>query len=220
MRKEIADFVFPVFRKAIELKEGLAANPRAWEFADGQKKLLGLLQAPVPEAFRSDLLGDQRTLDTMGGGGHRNGFLGMRYALACWLDEIFIADSPWKDQWNDSKLETTLYGMNERASEFWKQAQLAQAWPTREALEVFYLCAMLGFQGEMINNRADMQAWRDSVEPQITQAEGREYAPPPGMTITPNVRALKGAAIMQKWFVAATLMGLLLIPLVIVLVTK
>src|ERR1700677_3661983 len=108
MRKQIADLVFPVFRKAIEIKEGLLTNPRAADFADGQKRLLALLQAPVPEALRPDLLGDQRTIDTSVGS-NRVGFLGIRYALACWLDEIFIADSLWKDQWNDSKLETTLY---------------------------------------------------------------------------------------------------------------
>jgi type VI secretion system protein ImpK len=218
MRKEIADLIFPVFRKTIELKEGLADHPRSMDFTAGQKRLLALLQSPVPESLRPDLLGDQRSID--GVGTNRIGFLGMRYALACWLDEIFIADSPWKDQWNDSKVETTLYGINERASEFWKQAQLAQTWPTREALEVYYLCAMLGFRGEMIGKSTEMQAWREKVEPQITQGEGREYALPPGMTITPNVRALKGAPVMQRWFVFATVMGLLLIPLVIVLLLK
>jgi type VI secretion system protein ImpK len=219
MRKEIADLVFPVLRKAIEFKEGLQSNPRAYDFADSQKKLLGLLQAPVPDSLRPDMLGDQRAIDASVST-NRIGYLGIRYALACWLDEIFISDSAWKDQWNDNKVETNLYGMNERASEFWKQAQRAQSRPTRDALEVYYLCAMLGFRGEMIDRANEMIEWREKVEPQITQSEGREYQPPPGMTITPNVRALKGAAVMQKWFIAAMLVGLLLIPLVIVLILR
>ncbi len=219
MHKEIADLVFPVLRKAIEIKEGVRTNERVWDFADSQKKLLALLQAPVPDPLRQDFLGDQRAFDASISSA-RHGFLGIRYALACWLDEIFIADSAWKDQWNANKIETTLFGMNERAFEFWRQAQRAQSRPTRDALEVYYLCAMLGFRGEMIDRPADMLAWRESVEPQITQGEGREYTPPPGLNIAPNVRALKGAKAMQKWFMIATVIGLLFIPLVIILVLR
>jgi type VI secretion system protein ImpK len=219
MRKEIADLVFPVFRKTIEIKEAIAANPRALDFADSQKKLLALLQAPVPDSLRHDMMGDQRAFDASVST-TRAGFLGIRYALACWLDEIFISDSSWRDKWNDSKVETTLFGMNERASEFWKQAQRAQTRPTRDALEVYYLCAMLGFRGELIDEPAALVKWRENVEPQIVQGEGREFTPPPGVNVIPNVRALKGASVMQKWFLIATVIGLLLIPLVIVLVMR
>ncbi|MBI2808022.1 MAG: DotU family type IV/VI secretion system protein [Planctomycetes bacterium] len=219
MRKEIADLVFPVFRKAIEIKEGLRANPRQYDFADSQKRLLALLQAAAPDHLRSDLLGDVRAYD-QSVSSIRNVFLGIRYALACWLDEVFIADSPWKDQWNANKFETTVFGMNERASEFWKQAQRSQSRPTRDALEVYYLCVMLGFRGEMADNPGELANWRDNVEPLISQAEGRAYTAPPGLTVTPNVHALKGAAAMQKWFMIATVIGLLLIPLVIILVLR
>jgi type VI secretion system protein ImpK len=219
MRKDIADLVFPVLRKGIEIKEGLRSNPRAWDFADSQKKLLALLQAPVPDNLRSEVLGDQRSIDASVSTS-RLGFLGIRYALACWLDEIFIADSAWKDEWNGSKMETTLFGINYRADEFWKQAQRAQSRPTRDALEVYYLCAMLGFRGELVDRPAELIAWREAVEAQITAGEGREYAQPPGLTVAPNVRALLGARVMQKWFMVATVIGLLLIPLVIFLVGK
>jgi type VI secretion system protein ImpK len=214
MRKEIADIVFPVIRKAIEIKEGLRTNERAWDFADAQKKLMALVQAPFPDQLRSDVVGDQRAIDASIST-TRLGFLGIRYALACWLDEIFIGDSAWKEQWNASKVETHLFGINDRASEFWKQAQRAQSRPTRDALEVFYLCVMLGFRGELIENPTEIISWRESVEPQITQGEEREYRPPPGLTITPNVRALKGAAEMQRWIMIATIIGLLFIPLFI-----
>lgn len=219
MRKEIADLVFPVFRKAIEIKEGLRTNERLWDFTDSQKKLLALLQTPVPDPLRSDVLGDQRAIDASFGSA-RIGFLGIRYALACWLDEIFISDSVWKEQWNANKVETNLFGMNDRAVEFWRQAQRAQSRPTQDVLEVYFLCVMLGFRGEMIERPAELLAWRDSVEQQITQAEGREYTAPPGLTITPNVRPLSGAQAMQKWFMIATVIGLLLIPLVIVIVLR
>jgi type VI secretion system protein ImpK len=217
MRSEIADFVFPVLRKGVEIKQGLSANARAWDFADSQKRILALMQAAVPDALRPDILGDQRPLDASVSTS-RLGFLGIRYALACWLDEIFIADSPWKDQWNDSKVETTLFGINERATEFWKQAQRAQTRPTHDALEAYFLCVMLGFRGEQYDKHAELAAWRDSVETQITQAENRDYTPPPGLTVTPNVRALTGAPRMQRWFMVATVAALAFIPLLICLV--
>jgi type VI secretion system protein ImpK len=215
MRKEIADLVLPVFRKAIEIKEGLRANEKAWEFTDSHKKLLALLQAPVPEPLRPDLFGDQRAIDASVASS-RIGYLGIRYALACWLDEIFVLDSPWKDKWNDNKVETTLFGMNERAAEFWKQAQRAQTRPSRDGLEVYFLCVMLGFRGDMADKPEDVITWRAGVENQITQGEDREYTAPPGLTVTPNVRPLKGAAVMGKWFMIATLIALLFIPLVVV----
>ncbi|MSU79253.1 MAG: hypothetical protein EXS16_14320 [Gemmataceae bacterium] len=217
MRKEIADLVFPVFRKSIESKEMLATDADALDFLDGQKKLFTLLQAPVPEGLRQDVIGDTRSSD-IAVSSTRGWFLGLRYALACWLDEIFISDSTWQNKWNDSKMETTLYGMNERASEFWTQAQRAHDRPTRDALEVYYLCAMLGFRGEMIDRPEELNAWRESVESQITGGEGREISVPPGLPVIPNVPKLKGAADMQKWVMVTTVIALMLIPLLIVLV--
>ena len=40
--------------------------------------------------------------------GAQVGFLGVRYALACWLDDIFILDSVWREQWNANKMEYAL----------------------------------------------------------------------------------------------------------------
>ena len=79
---------------------------------------------------------------------------------------------------------------------------------------------MLGFRGELIDNPNEIISWRESVEPQITQGEEREYTPPPGLAITPNVRALKGAAEMQRWIMITTIMGLLVIPLFIWIIKK
>ena len=56
-----------------------------------------MLQAPVPDHLRSDILGDQRAIDaSVLSTSNRLGYLGIRYALACWLDDIFILDSAWR----------------------------------------------------------------------------------------------------------------------------
>src|SRR5205807_5159764 len=75
-------------------------------------------------------------------------FLGVRYALACWLDEFFILNTPWEKKWNERKLEVELYGTNDRAWKFWRQAELALALPQDDAVEAFFLCVMLGFRGQ------------------------------------------------------------------------
>jgi type VI secretion system protein ImpK len=223
MRPEIAELVFPVLRKGIQVKEGLRTGTADLQFSETQKKFLALLQEPVPDHLRSEIQGDLRSLEQLKEsiiGSRLSVYLGIRYALACWLDEIFIEDSPWKDLWIDNKIETTLYGTNLRASKFWEQAQRAQARPTRDALEVYYLCVMLGFRGDLFGKPAELTAWREAVEAQLASGEERTYSPPPGVKITPNVPELKGASVMQKRLLVVTVVVLLFIPLLVFLVSR
>ena len=77
-------------------------------------------------------------------------FMGVRYALACWLDELFISDpdSPWRTDWARQSLEPFLYGgANERAWRFWQQAEIAREKQSSEATEAYLWCVMLGFRG-------------------------------------------------------------------------
>jgi type IV/VI secretion system ImpK/VasF family protein len=208
MRKEIADFVFPVIRAAIEYKEGLRTNESVWRFRFGecQKKMLALLLAPVPDPLRPDVLGDPRV--DASAANIQIGFLGLRYALACWLDDIFILDSVWKEQWNANKMEYALYKLNKRNTEFWDQAQRSQTRPTRDALEVYYLCVMLGFRGKMSEKPIELNAWRDAVQTQITEPEEREYVAPQGLVVPPTVdKTLVGARQMQTWLKRLTIVG-------------
>ncbi len=216
MRADIGELVFPVFRLGLQVIEGLRAGAGDWQFATTQKQLLALLQGPVPDALRSEVIGDARAAEQSLVGARPNAFLGMRYALACWLDEIFIEHSPWKDQWSDNSIEVTLFGIRLRSPKFWEQAQRAQARPTRDALEVYYLCVMLGFRGDLAGKPVELNAWRDAVEAQITHGDDRAYTPPPGLKVTPNVPELKGASVMQGRFLLVTVLALLFIPLLVV----
>ncbi|OWK37914.1 DotU family type IV/VI secretion system protein [Fimbriiglobus ruber] len=77
-------------------------------------------------------------------------FLGARYALACWLDEIFISDAtcPWAAEWKEKSLEAEIFGGGqERAWRFWSQAELAEKRPGAGAVETYLWCVMLGFRG-------------------------------------------------------------------------
>src|SRR5262249_20850569 len=69
-------------------------------------------------------------------GGEGDGYLGIRYPLVCWLDELFIIDSPWNRDWSPRALEPALYETRDRAHLFWEQAAKASARSDTDALEV------------------------------------------------------------------------------------
>jgi type VI secretion system protein ImpK len=103
-------------------------------------------------------------------------FLGIRYALVCWLDELFTTRSAWSQEWNEHKLEVELYGSNDRAWRFWEQAKLAQARTTTDALEVYFLCVMLGFRGALDKQPDQMATWIAAARQRLGQVEERDAA--------------------------------------------
>ena len=156
MRDEIANMVYPVMSYALNLHERVK-NGVALDFESQQATLKACL-ATRPQPSRSPSSAAKAAwigpCTLPGGSGHGSRttteqFLGIRYALACWLDELFIVDSPWDQQWNEKKLEVALYGSAERAWLFWEQARKAEGRPEGDALEVFFLCVVLGFRGEL-----------------------------------------------------------------------
>src|SRR5262249_52283168 len=144
MREDIANLVYPILTHGLRLKKRLADSDDAPDFATAQNELQGLLQSPSQAQRWADFGGDKPSRDSIRGRSSDQ-FLGIRYALVCWLDEIFILDSSWKDQWSERSLEVDLYNSRERAWKFWEQADRASARPSTDALEVFFLCVMLGF---------------------------------------------------------------------------
>jgi type VI secretion system protein ImpK len=96
-------------------------------------------------------------------------FLGVRYALVCWLDELFTTRSAWSRQWNEHKLEAELYNTNDRAWRFWEQAKFAQSHPTTDALEVYYLCVCLGFRGALLEEPEKLGAWLAAARQRLGQ---------------------------------------------------
>src|SRR5262245_36722888 len=159
MQDKIARQVHLVFGHGLELKERLERGEQP-SFEAEQAKLRGLLLAGDSDLrYQTDYAGEtaaqaggaqsvRTTLGAMRGG---EPFLGARYALACWLDEIFVLDTsgPWASRWESSMMEVALYGgSSQRGWRFWEQAKKAEARPGTDALEVFLWCVMLGFKGE------------------------------------------------------------------------
>lgn len=123
-------------------------------------------------------------------------FLGVRYALACWLDEIFIGDTSgpggaWSRAWKEKSLEAELYGGGqERAWRFWLQADLAEKRPGAEAVEAYLWCVMLGFRGDpRIVNPPE---WVERVRRRVITSHQQEFRMPADLGLKTNVPALRG----------------------------
>lgn len=71
-----------------------------------------------------------------------------KYALVSWIDEVLV-DAPWdgSDWWNNNVLEVELFNTRLANEQFYVRSLQASALSTRDALEVFYVCVVLGFRG-------------------------------------------------------------------------
>ena len=122
-------------------------------------------------------------------------FLGARYALACWLDEVFILDAPawWAERWEANTVETALYGgTQQRAWRFWDQARKAEGVRgSPSALEAYLWCVMLGFRGSPPED-LNPAAWVDSVRKRVLSARSSEFPAPPERDLPIAVPPLRG----------------------------
>ena len=159
MRQEIANLVHPILAAGLRLQQRLARGESP-SFEAEQATLVGLLTGAGrrPADFEGDLHGERSGVEREPDG-QKDAFLGARYALICWLDEMFVLDSPWSERWNEHKLEIRLCATNDRAWRFWDQARLASGRPGVDALEVFFLCVMLGFSGELGEDPQRLAEW-------------------------------------------------------------
>jgi type VI secretion system protein ImpK len=190
MRREIADLVFPIIRGGLDLRERLSAGDIPSDFRQQQSNLrrrLNAMRGPGTEEFFGDEDRNPRPIPRATEMINRrmvDSFLGIRYALTCWLDEIFLDDScPLREEWDRNKMEVALFFPDgaRRAREFWEQARRAE---TREAgndaLEVFFLCVMLGFRGDLGRDptrRQEFQDWIDRTKTRLAIAEGTQLPP-------------------------------------------
>lgn len=201
MQDKIARQVHQVLGYGLELKERLEHGERP-HFDAEQTRLKGLLLGDGELRYVTDYAGEAagsgagsaagNVRNTQGGLRGAEPFLGIRYALACWLDEIFIADSPWATEWTERMLEVALYGgSSQRAWRFWEQAKKAEARPGTDALEVYLWCVMLGFHGEPPPD-VKPAPWIENVRKRILAERAVEFALPPEKEPPTSVPVLRG----------------------------
>jgi type VI secretion system protein ImpK len=200
MRDELTKLVYPTLAHGLKVRDAVQRGDQL-DFDKEQATLRGLLQTREAARRWPDYAGDGEQ------------FLGVRYALTCWIDEIFIDGTRWSQLWNEKKLETSLYGSNDRAYKFWEQAKIAEARSEIDALEVFYLCMMLGFRGDLTGAPDRVRDWREAVEAQFGQRRARQWASPPELPPKTNVPPLTGRDKFRKSLVILGIVVAILIPI-------
>ena len=219
MRDEIANLVHRVLGYGLRLMARLQAG-EPLDLQTEQLAIKGYLLSEL-EAKRWPEYGGEGPAAVSGvseevdsDASSRDRFLGIRYALVCWLDELFTVDSPWSTAWNERKLEAALYGTNDRAWRFWEQARLAEVRPGSDALEAFYLCVALGFRGELREMPTRLQAWAAAARHRILAGPKQEWSSPPELDPVTNVPPLHGREMLQRMVIAGGIFVLILIPIV------
>ncbi len=218
MQQDLANLVHPVLRYGLQLKERLERGETP-SLEIEQAALRGLLLSDMEASRWTEFGGEGDAGSLSFGAGSEaapglgsGSFLGARYALVCWLDEMFILHSPWSETWNVRKLEAALYGSNERAWRFWEQARLAENRPTTDALEVFFLCVMQGFRGELGEAPERLRAWCKSVQVKLSRL-GEDWPQPPELEPPINVPPLHGADRFRRTLYWTFVLLLFLVPL-------
>jgi type VI secretion system protein ImpK len=213
MRDEIAALVCPVLHHGLQLRDRVKKNPPLDTFKAEQHKLVELLEGEGER--HPDYIGDAKR-------DHQDGdkFLGIRYALACWLDEIFIdPTSEWGRHWTEDSLEWRLFQSRDRAWKFWLQAEKAAAQVGNDALEGYYLCVILGFRGEKRDQADSIRNWVNSTQRRIVRAQ-KEPPPLPDGAVPKNYERLSGREkmrAMMKWLCALIL---ILIPVIFIMLIQ
>jgi type VI secretion system protein ImpK len=203
MREELARIVYPILNQGLNLKERVEMGDRP-VLKDEQAVLTVMLKR------------DAEARQDVSFGGEGEEYLGARYALVCWLDELFSDETTeWGSRWSNSKLETQKYGTNDREFKFWDQADLAARRSDRDALEVFYLCVMLGFRGRWLDRPQELAEWRNAVEEQLNQEANQQWPGPAELPVRPaNVPPLTAQNKLRRAILA--LLGVLGVAVLVI----
>lgn len=226
MQPMLADTVHAVIQHGLALKQRLEDDADA--VLDVEQAVLKDLLLAENEAVRVPEYGPDRDRPRgkFGKSSARpadlaqSDFLGVRYALVCWLDELFTQDdSPWAADWNEQKLEVELYGTNDRSWRFWQQAQLAQARTADDALEVFYLCVMLGFRGDLRSRDQQLRQWAASARHRLGQVSEIEWPYASQLNVPIPAQPLHGRRRLQQMVMIAGLTLVAVVPCIVFLLT-
>jgi type VI secretion system protein ImpK len=210
MQEGIAQLVFPVINHGLRLKERLMTGDVP-DFDSERAELKRRLTNP--DAYRfADFAGEESKNLTITRGGNQP-YLGVKYALVAWLDEIFSDDPYWGNQWIERTLENELYGSRIRAELFWEQATRAETRPGSDALEVYFLCVMLGFRGVKADQPEELQNWVTTTQARIARSQGGDWPAPPEVDPPIHVPPLRGRDQIQKMVLVAGMLLLVITPL-------
>jgi type VI secretion system protein ImpK len=212
MTPQFGELVHPVISHALDLKEQLDRGAKL-DLDVEQRRLIERLRANGEVRHLFDYTGDGTV------------FLGARFALSCWIDELFIVHSSWADLWKERPFEVALYGSRERAGKFWDQADLvlrrpnsprAPAAPGLDATETFFLCIVLGFRGKYLENPGKVREYVEEMRPLVTRTT--PWPMPLEHGVKTNVEPLLGRSRLRRVIVLYGGLSLLIAFLLMIVV--
>ncbi|OYP35468.1 DotU family type IV/VI secretion system protein [Rhodopirellula sp. MGV] len=136
-----------------------------------------LNHSPDPEDVNAKIRGLLDSAENLLGGGE--GWRLAKYALVSWVDDLLI-EAVWEGSqwWEQNRLEFQIFNTTSAFSKFYEQSQKASQLPRKDALEVFYVCVVLGFRGLYGDPEATAQHQHFGVPASLD-----EWARRTGMTI-------------------------------------
>ncbi|PHR86058.1 MAG: type IV secretion protein DotU [Blastopirellula sp.] len=108
-----------------------------------------------------------------------------KYAISGWIDQLLIT-APWSggNWWKNNNLEFGYFRSGTAYTNFYTQAKQAQALSGKDALEVYYLCVVMGFRGlygdvnslqyaQQLGLPADLETWAKQTAASLQLGQGR-----------------------------------------------
>jgi type VI secretion system protein ImpK len=140
------------------------------------------------------------------------------YALVAWIDEMLV-EASWshREWWSNNVMERELFNTRECAERFFVNAKEASTLPQRDALEVHYICVLLGFRGiyaepsiaamvsESIGIPADLSVWAKQVSMSLRLGQGRPALAGPAREIRGAPPLPAKNRVVWPWLFAAIL---------------
>lgn len=217
MTDDLSQMVHAVFGYGLGLKQRLDRGESP--ALDAEQAAIRRLLFARPEADRwPAFAGD--AVDPAGPERPGPPFLGLRYALTCWLDELFILYTRWDAAWTERKLEMTLYGTNDRAWRFWEQADAAGRRSDQAVLGVFLVCVALGFRGDYRDDPARLAAWLTETQDRVCRTPAGGWQPPPHLPPPTDAPPLKGREALNRMALTAGWVLLATLPVVAFLAVR
>jgi len=109
-------------------------------------------QRPAPMALRSHLLNllERFKQDAHGKQISADEVALAEFALVAWADEMILSDKwPGSDEWRRQPLQLVRFNTVRAGNEFFEKLRTV-GFHQDHALEIFYYCLVLGFQGELV----------------------------------------------------------------------
>ena len=199
MTPNLARAVDPIFIHVLDLLEKIKTDERP---------------SPEEERLRIRALLDQAEA-IIGGGAE---WELSKYAITSWIDEMLV-DTPWSGQewWANNVLEVELFNTRLCSEQFFLKSQEAAQLSNRDALEVFYICVVLGFRGlyhdptiaEMLARPhglpSDIETWAKQTSMSIRLGQGRPALPQPAGEVAGAPPLKARGMVVWPWVAAVVL---------------